>query len=272
MSNKLILATCTRLVQVQETGPARTPVKRPFNQHLMARGLTKESLEQQLEELTEEYNRLEASFKSQKEKLRVADERRAGLSSLLTEANATKSDLQKRVNILSEDKRARRIQLKNETDRMTRETEAYVKVLLASIRESETISRMLKMRIGVVTKKWQETEFRYLQKISELDQELLMTQAKREEVKNRMLALQKGHEYVDDLAKSLEMLELFSRAADRESLVLGGQSGSHPEQLTEKKQRLSALREHLVTLERQCREIRDLRDNLIEQTNANEQE
>ena len=243
---------------------------------------TKELLEQQLEDLNDEYTRLEMNFKAQKEKLNAADQRRMTLASLLDEAHATKSDLEKRVELLTQEKNEKLRRLQAETERMTRETDTRVKSLATATKEHEDIEKTMDMRISVVKRKWEEVELKYLQRISELDQELRMIRAKTREVKQRMAVLTKGcvkkpimpgfpGEFDDDLG-NFDVLQILRRFTDRDVAFQNAMFPQAESPFQAQRERIDKMKAELDNLEQHCRALRMLRDELIERQNEGDEE
>ena len=222
----------------------------------------------------------------------LANQKRLALSQMLSKAQdlGKRRELAEFSDLLAEETS----EIKRRLEADEKQTRAQIRYLTGLIQEKDKMLKLIKMRQKVVAKRWKTVEDKYLKRIHECDQELVMIQAKTEEVRQRITILTKSSvgkpnipfgDFNDDLCFDRTFMQMFARinreAQYGDDLPLSDDFGFElpPDCRPRiggsdrtKRLRIDRMREELDKLGKECRSLQKLRDDLIEQKKANEED
>jgi chromosome segregation ATPase len=227
---------------------------------------TLDSLHQKLSELNDKYNQLYASYQLQQESLNKVDQKKQDLQHALDEAQTAKSELTKRMEKLSKDKDARGKRIHEESTERHRITTKLYRDISSDTNSNRRTRQMLVMRLAYLKEKWAPVEQDFMRQISAYDQQLLMINAKKAEVAQRLKALRDRRKRTGFLTVNPEFFEMLGGSLDTARSILPAPT---PYQMlfnedSDDLQRIvEGKRRELNELVEECRALQELRNRLL---------
>jgi chromosome segregation ATPase len=235
-------------------------------------------LTQKLNELNEQYNQLYASYQLQQESLSKVDQKKQDLQHQLEQAQTKKTELQRKVDRLSADRDAHSKRLHDESKERLRYTTKLHNDLNLDIASNRRTHQMLVMRLNYLKEKWAPMEMDYIRKIRGYDQELLMINAKKYEVAERLKLLseaprrmplaamaQTGAEFFDIVGAPVEGAKSLLQAPIAYQIPFSEDCEHLQKSVEAKRRELSVLME-------ECRALQKIRNSILAKRNEGQKE